>query len=129
MEDALFHNASGVITDAVAEFARICRIRRHLSSIAIVLSVNVTAFFRAQVHNSGRCHYGCSGRRKRRAARGRAHVRVHVHDHGRHWYFRTGDDGTALVGSLFDDAILSNGFSEWTNLEKAHEHGVAAGAV
>lgn len=43
--------------------------------------------------------------------------------------FWAGDDGATLVGSLFDLAVLADGFGEGTDPQVAHEHPVVAGAV
>jgi len=43
--------------------------------------------------------------------------------------FRAGDGGTTLVRFLFYRTVLPNRFSERTNSEVAHEHGVVAGTV
>lgn len=54
LEDALLHDASCVVADAVAEFARIVGIGRHLSSVAVEQSVDHAAFRFAQGNVAGR---------------------------------------------------------------------------
>ncbi len=43
--------------------------------------------------------------------------------------FWAGNNGAALIGPLFDLAVLADGLGERADLEEAHEHRVVTGAV
>ena len=79
VKDALLHDAGLVAADAVADVARLGRIRRHLGAVLVELALNVAALLVAQVDDAGRRHH--RGGRAGRCRDGH----VHAHDGHRNW--------------------------------------------